>query len=958
MTPRAITETPLFIASVIVAAVCIGPADARAQTLSVRNNQDLPYRGPIEAKVALPDGHYSGAASSAAAQATAEVRSGIARIDLSLSPASSVALGRSGAPLDRAFVDGPLSVVTGSGPTELRWSGRHAAWLDFGLAAVDGTTANVDDAITHFSPLAILWTRNADGTITGTTERDGYAVSFSLAPYASGTLDVRARVARAASAGAENRAYLALIRRVTTLDAGAFRLRFNGREMPGPQSPSTWDRDFWYTRGVDWTSWRSGALSFLSVNGFAPVPTIMRDSAWVEASHFYVWERTRQRRDSTYLVSEIAGPNPDQSQRGAMGVTQYAPLRHGDTVSLKWRLAIGSEVTARWGESQLRGFAGYRTVSNNAGGADVSLGVPSVTFGTSYFPYSTLAENFDFYRTPGLSSEGFWPVSTKMWTGWRAYVPRMETDFHIIKAMGFDMVRLHHLELLRGMKREDALAFLDFYADQARSLGLELLIDSEGPEDWISMLLTRYRDVVTRVELENEILIPGIKRGDRARWIGLYAAAKRAAPDAQVFLTSAGNNGMFARLVQLGVPFDRVGLHAYKHGPQWKEAYSSHILGTAGYASDIGKPMTLGEFNWKDLTRMSPEARRAEVATIYETVLAPRAIPEFFEFQFQESLTFNPAVAGSNSRHYEPLAVDRRPKPEAFELISAIRKYGRADAPVRELPVAITESRFAGGKAVASYTVTNSTAKAQTVQLRALAYDGVTPTLSSSARLTIPAGASASGRVSLALAASAPAGTYHHFLEASYGGKRSFGWGIASNPGAPTFSSASVLADRVRYPQGAAVINRINWKRPLAVAFGATASVLELEDAYQLGNTLQSATGRPVRVSSIADLPDSLARSGTVLLVGTPATNTLIASVTPLGAEKLAAGNGEIRLEEDNGRQWLVLTGFDSTGVEAAVVELELRYWPSAKDAAMRITGMERGAALGNRAGSTTVDPP
>jgi hypothetical protein len=134
--------------------------------------------------------------------------------------------------------------------------------------------------------------------------------------------------------------------------------------------------------------------------------------------------------------------------------------------------------------------------------------------------------------------------------------------------------------------------------------------------------------------------------------------------------------------------------------------------------------------------------------------------------------------------------------------------------------------------------------------------------------------------------------------------------------------------------------------------------VLELEDAYQLGNTLQSATGRPVRVSSVADLPDSLSRSGTVLLVGTPATNELIASMTRPGSEKIAAGNGEIRLEESNARQWLVLSGPDAKGVEAAVVEFELRYWPNAKDAAMRMTGMERGAALGNRIIGNTVDPP
>jgi len=936
----------------------ISSSSVSGQMLTVRNNQDLPYAGPIEAAVALPDGHYSVPGARGVLPATAEVRGGRARIDLSLAPTTSVELTRYGAPRELAFGSGQLALEKGGPVAKLQWMGRHAANVEFGLSAIDGTTANVDDAVRSFSPLEFDWARSPDGKQSGTSRRDGYTVSVVLSPYASGTLDVRARIYRSAGAAASARGYLALIRRVTTPGILTPRMRFNGREMSAAESPSTWDRDFWYTRGVDWTSWRSGALSFLSVNGFSSVPTIMRDGAWVDPSHFYVWERTRQAGDSFYLVSEIAGPNPDQPQRGAMGVTPYAPLRQGDTVSLRWRLAIASNPGPSWEESQLRAFAGYRTTTATAHGQLLSIGVPYATFGTSYFPYSTFAENFDFYRTPGLSAEGFWPVSTRMWTGWRAYVPRMQTDFRIIKAMGFDMVRLHHLELLRGMKREDALAFLDFYSNEARTLGLKMMVDSEGPEEWLSTLLTRYRDVVTRVELENEILIPGIKPGDAARWSGLYAAAKRAAPDAQVFLTSAGNNGMFTRLVQLGVPFDRVGLHAYKHGPQWKEAYSSHILGTAGFASDIGKPMTLGEFNWKDLTRMSPEQRRGEVAAVYETVLTPRAVPEFFEFQFHESITFNPAVAGTSSRHYEPLPLDRRPKPEAFELMTAIRKYGRPDRPVREMPVTVTEARFANGKAVASYTVTNSTGKAQTVALRALAFDGVSPALALPARLVIPAGASASGRISLALPAGSLPGTYHHFLEVSYGGKRTFGWGVVSNAGSPAFSPAPILGDRVRYPQGAAVVNRIDWDRPLAVAFGETASVLELEDAYQLGNTLQSATGRRVRISSVADLPDSLVRAGTVLLVGTPVTNRLIAGVTPTASEKLSAGNGEIRLEENNGRQWLVLTGPDPKGVEAAVVEFELRYWPNARDASMRITGMERGAALGNRITGSTVDPP
>jgi hypothetical protein len=152
------------------------------------------------------------------------------------------------------------------------------------------------------------------------------------------------------------------------------------------------------------------------------------------------------------------------------------------------------------------------------------------------------------------------------------------------------------------------------------------------------------------------------------------------------------------------------------------------------------------------------------------------------------------------------------------------------------------------------------------------------------------------------------------------------------------------------------VVKTMKWDRPLTVIFGDRSPALELEDAYQLANTLQAATGKPVRVSSEKDLPDSLATRGTVLLVGTAETSTLVAGTHT--ATRADAGHGTIALDRTGGREWLVLTGADAKGVEASVVELELRFWPNAKDAVVRITGLEKGAALGNRAGGSVIDPP
>ncbi len=933
--------------SAIALAPCI-LSGQNSPTLTIRNNHDIPFAGAIEVAAGLPDGNYR------QGNSIARVTGGVARAYLSLKAKDSVRLRRvsDDAPV---VAHGAFAVSPGPSAITLRWNGVEIGRLELGLAFSSGATGSVEDAVRSFQPLAIAWTTDSDGVLRGITRGDGYEIRFSAISFGGGTLDLKSRVTRTGPTGGT--AYLALIRRLTTARVSDERLRFNGREFSGGDSPTLWDRDFWYTRGVDWSRWRSGRLSFLSVNGFTPAPTTLRDSVWAVGSHFYVWEKTRQRGDTMYLVSEIAGPNPDQAKSGYMGVTPYAAFPQGDTVSLKSRIAVSASPDKGWEESQLRVFAGYRASTGTGSNVSVDLGVKSVVFGTSYFPYSTLAENFDYYRTPGLSSENFWPVSTVMWAGWRNYVPRMRTDLHIIRAMGFEVVRLHHLELLTGMERNEALAFLDFFIGQTRELGMHVMIDTEGPPDWVRTLASRYRGTVTRFELENENLIPGIRPSQPDRWRALYAAAKSGAPGAQVFLTGAGNNGMFERLRSLGVPFDRVGLHAYKHGPQWKEAYSSHVLGSSGYATDIGKPMTLGEFNWKDLTRMPPEMRVGEVATIYETVLAPRAIPEFFEFQFQESLTFNPSVAGSNSRHYETLALDRRPKPEAAVLMRAIREYGRPDAAVSRLPVSIGETQFSGDQATASFTVTNRTSHTVRLRLRAVAYDGLMSTLLSPGTATLRPGSSLSGRIGLALLGDMRVGTYHHFLDVSFDGKHSYGWGVASKRGAPEFGP-TVLGDRVFYPQGAEVVGRADWSRSLTVAFGATASVLELESAYQLATTLQSATGRAVRISSVADIPDSISKNGLVILVGTPASNSLISAADISRAVSARPGTGIITLGESNGVQVLMLSGENPKAVQAAVVELELRYWPGAKDATMRITGMEKGAALGHRAGGAAVDPP
>jgi hypothetical protein len=199
-------------------------------------------------------------------------------------------------------------------------------------------------------------------------------------------------------------------------------------------------------------------------------------------------------------------------------------------------------------------------------------------------------------------------------------------------------------------------------------------------------------------------------------------------------------------------------------------------------------------------------------------------------------------------------------------------------------------------------------------------------------------------------------------VRAECAGKTAWGWGIAANQGAPTFDTQPVLAGRVSYPQGAGVVTRVHWRGPVTVAWGAKAPVLDVEMAYLVANTLQSATGLPVRYMSTADLPDSLRRSGTLILVGSPHANPLVpASAVPAvaaGGDTAAANVGVVKVVAAPSRTTLLLTGRTPRAVEAAATDFVLRYWRHAKDSAIRITGMEPGAALGHRAGVTNANPP
>lgn len=919
-------------------------AHSATRSLVINNNHELPYTGAITFRADIPDGLYEGE------RGTARAHNGVVRAFVDLPAHSQVKMTKT-ASLEHSRPRA-VTVQTDNSTLSILRNGSTVAQIDFGLVMVPGRSTTTDHVPSVYHPLPLKFSSDKDGNLSATIESSGYRVSIQAIPYPN-SVDFRAEITRTHST--DDPAYLALVRRVITPDAKNHRMRWNGRILDSDREPDEYNIDFRLTRGLDWASWDVRGLRVGVINGFSPGITIERSPrTWITANRFYVWEYLRRQGNTHYLISEIAGRDPEQPAN-YRGVKSYTQPGKNETVKLKWRFAVADPAPANWEESQLRIFAGYRRISTSSNGdVVVDLGAPYVEFGTSYFPYSSMCENFDYFRTPGLDREGWWPFSPDMWERWREFAPQMQTDLRIIKSMGFDWVRLHHLELIGSMERKNALEFLDFYMEQCRTLGLKVLVDTAGSPEWFATIARRYHDVVKLIEIENEILIPGIKPGAPERWTACYNAVKKEAPEIEVFLTGNCNMAMFERLRSLSVPFDRTGYHSYKHGPGWEDTFKTLPLAVADCAAELGTTPVLGEFNWKELTRWSPEARAERFETIYRNVLSQRAVREFFQFHWQETLCVNPRLTRKGIRHYETIYLDRRPKPEARVLMKLIREYCKPDHPVREVPITIEETRFADGKASATVVVHNNTSRTLNVTLTPECFADVECKLASDNTLKLSPGEKFQIEIDLRLKRPNVAGVYHYFVRADYENKSSYGWGIVSNTGAPRFNPEPVLPDLVDYPQGLTGILDFDWDRPVCVAFGPDASILELEMAYLIFNTLQSATGIKMRLCATTDIPAELLNDGSLILVGTPGSNPLIGkTVSDTGTK------GQVTVHStERGNKWLLITGKDERCVQAAATDFVLRYWQNAKDSAIRITGMEPGAALGNPVAAGEVNPP
>lgn len=812
----------------------------------------------------------------------------------------------------------------------------------------------------EFRALPLHFTRGADGEVftewTGAGERDGLAISVTARIYADGFLDTTITLRNVSAPETKNK-YAAVVARWEQPQVLKPRtVNYDNHLTALAESGATQfrageGRHLFVQRGVDWIASTFAAnQSAAWLNDFAESSTVHQDatdkrkSSFIGANIPQLGQEARADANNLYSITEVARSNI--SYYRSRFVDKLLPAQTDAPLAFSSRIVFNdSAMTNERADQLFLAYAGYREEQAAAQSARIAYGVPFVRFGTSYFPYSTLGENFDSLKLPGMDRDAYWPLAADTVTQWRLFADDIRRDLRLAKAMGFEIIRLHHLELLAPVDGKTKQEYLDFLFKEMRHLGLRALLDVQLPPEQVAALVARYRDVVDGVEVENEVLIFGIADGREKYWNSVYDAVKRVAPEIPVHLTASTNTGSFTRLQQLGGSSDRIGEHMYMDSVEAIPSARGFALASASYAAKVNKPPLITEWNWRGLTRMTPEARAKIYAPIFENVLLTHSMPEIYQFQFQESLAMNPRTL-TGIRHYEPLWLSRRLKPEAFELMRLIEKYSSPDAPnrlvkIEQVPLTLN----ANGEGVANFRVTNTGNRSLTLRAVVEVPSNVTATLQSenAATLRLPPNAFANILVRISLKKSAGEmlpGFHYIFLRLEDGNKFvRYGWAEARLEGAPPIDAATKSA--INYGSDALAFN---FNRPLAVVYGDGAPVLELETASALTNSLESATGRPVQMYELHDLPADMRARGALVVVGTAKTNALAALVANdlppdiRNAKQFVARvpNGATRSE------WLVIGGASAEDAETAAMDLIVRYWKFAKDSASRRVGLVR----------------
>ncbi|HEV2293457.1 MAG TPA: hypothetical protein VGR35_06345 [Tepidisphaeraceae bacterium] len=804
------------------------------------------------------------------------------------------------------------------------------------------------DFAAGFSPLPLSFRKTGEGPVfetwSASASGSGLKLDVELRAYRAGFLDVSARYTNE-SAPTED-VYAAVICRWQQPSIHARTLCYDNRtsDFTG-QAYSPFrhgqGRHLYFQRGVDWinTSFTAAGASpgssALWLKDFTPSFTVHREKTdkvgprWIGANTAQVAQEAQAKGDTIYSISEIARPNLRQ-HLSRLDHNVLPPPGEGLLIGSRM-IFSGVPISEERADQHFIAYTGYNAQEKTSDGAKVSFGVPFTRFGTNYFPYSTLGENFVTLKQPGMSKDYYWPLAPETVKQYKRFADDIKRDLRIAKAMGFELIRLHHVELLWDndadgkayLTEQQRNDYLDFYFGELKNLGLKALLDIKTSPEETAKFVKRYRDLIDGVEIDNEILIFQIFDADVQYWKDVYKAIKEVAPDMPVHLTAHTNTGAFDRLNALGVPFDRVGAHAYMDSLDNINSGRNFGLAVADYATTVNKPPVITEWNWRFLTRMTPEARAEIYRPIFENILKTRAIADVYQFQFQDGLAMSPTTL-KGIRHYELLNLSRRPKPEAMVMMELIQAYSNPAGATRLIGINRPVVELKDGGGVAEFTITNNSDNPLKCSARPEAAAGIVASMAHSPRVTLllelEPGESKTYPMAISLPDDAKPGFYHVFLRIECGDGSRYGWAEARYAGAPKMDAQT--STEVAYESNAL---DFDFNRPIAVVYPVEASVMELEAAWVIYQTLESATGRVVDIFQANDLPDDVKKRGGIIYVS-----------------KGKADKPTIRLAPGSNEQGeqLIVTGKTQEDVTQAAMDLTLRYWKTAKDSGAAKIGL------------------
>jgi hypothetical protein len=815
----------------------------------------------------------------------------------------------------------------------------------------------VPDIAATFAPLPLEF-RHVDGAPAGSFAAEattqGVKLRISTQTYPGGFVDFRTELINESRTQKE-RVYCAVVKEWTQPRFKTRTVGYDNRRSDLTETTTTPFRrgtghHHALQRGIDWinTSFENG-VSCVRLNDFTEsFPYFVETGAnprWSTANQPMLGEEAQSIPGKLYTATEITR---GMIRRFRDRFVSYVLPEPGRPVVVKHRYLITSDpITDKAADDTFVGYTCYKEQTETTQGTQIAVGVPHVTFGTSYFPYSTLGENFDFFKLPGMDREGYWPLAADTVNQWQLFRGEIARDLRIAKSMGFDNIRMHHFELLAQINEPKRFEYLDFFFGELRHLGLKALVDIHMKPEEVAEVVRRYGDAMAGVEIENEVLIWGIKEGREKYWNAVYDAVKAVDPQMPVNLTSHANAGVFTKLEELGGKSDKVVFHSYVDGLDAIISGRGIALAVGNYAAERGMTAGITEWNWRFLTRLPFEERAKVYPQIIGNALVTRSIAEFYQFQFNDTIAVNPRGL-RGIRHYEPLFLSRRPKPEAFELMKLVKQYSAKDHAVNKLDISYTSTTLSPkGDTVALFNISNLTKKPMTVtcslecgdDLQAVFLPGVANPATGKAELSLSEGASGFTDilpVQLMPKSSAP-GFYHFFLRVeTEDGILRYGWGEARLAGAPPLDLDTPTT--VTYPRGIAEELKFDLGKPVTVVYGVDPpDGLDVESAILIANTLESASGHPVALYQENLLPKELAGAN-LILIGTPEANTMVAQARAATAGQ--TGQAMVyRVDREDGAQSLVVTGTTPVDVEYAAVDFVLRYWRNAKDSATRKLG-------------------